>query len=171
MVRNLWESQLPHPRDVLPITPPPSLNFIIQSTFCIARMMPWGVQCQQLPWDLEVTQKAEGVGYGLKRRTRYTGGVPGDTCHAPSPLAAGLGLRASCAYTRAEQRRDHFPITRPQATWTAGPGPCQRLSHPTIICFSTMCGQCCWLDLILSQPPVSLTPLSGEQTQRPLERN
>lgn len=31
----------------------------------------------------------------------------------PHPLAAGLGLRASCAYTRAEQRRDHFLITHP----------------------------------------------------------
>ena len=52
------ESRLPYPCDVLPITPPPSLNYIIQSTFCTAGIMPpGGVQCQQLPWKLEVTQK------------------------------------------------------------------------------------------------------------------
>ena len=57
-MRNSRESQLPHPGDVLPITPPPSMNYIIQSTFCTAGMMPpGGVQCQRLPWDLEVTQK------------------------------------------------------------------------------------------------------------------
>lgn len=57
-MRNSRESRLPHPCDMLPITPLPSPNYVIQSTFCTARMMPpGGVQCQQLPWELEVTQK------------------------------------------------------------------------------------------------------------------
>lgn len=71
------------------------------------------------PLGLRGHPKADGGAGGLKRRTRYTGGVPVTPVTLPHPLAAGLGLRASCAYTRAEQRRDHFPITRPPRP----PGP------------------------------------------------
>ena len=88
---------------------------------------PWGCAMPAAPLGVRGHPKTDGEAGGLKKGMRYSGRCSCGTCHTSSPPGCWSGAEGFLCLLkgRAEERRPPHPHPPPQATWTAGLGPCQ----------------------------------------------
>lgn len=130
------------------------------------------------PLGLRGHPKADGEAGGLKRGTRYTGRCSRDTYHTSSPTGCWSGAEGLLCLLKG--RVEERPLTSPSP---APPPPTPRPPGPQVLglvsdlepshflaMLSPPARQGCWLDLIPSQPPVSLNPLLRADPETPGEK-